>query len=770
MDLIRKKRRVIHRTEAIEKQRTKLPAVMMEQEIVEAVKENHVVIISGDTGCGKSTQVPQFLYEAGFGQICVTQPRRVAALSLAKRVAEEMNNEELVGYQVRYDKKNNTNASIKFETDGILLKEIQSDFLLKMYDVVIIDEAHERSINCDILLGLLSRSIAARADRGHPLKLVIMSATLRLSDFVENKRLFPNNPPPVVSIAAKTYPVNIHYEKTTEEDYVEAAYGKVLDIHRKLPAGSILVFLTGRHEILELVRMLKTATAKSNKRSEAAAVEDTLIEDSAAEDSEGETGEVELAGEDEEFDDSLEENRGKFSLGGVSGEPIDCDEEKTGGRVKRFVGESFGGKLKVVPLYAQLSNEAQMRAFEVTTDARTVIVSSNVAEAALTLPNVRYVVDCGKEKRREFFSSGVSRFRVVFESKASANQRAGRAGRVGEGHCYRLFSTAVFAEHMADFPPVEITQVALDHPLLFMASLGITEFKKFPWVTRPSDAGIVTAVNRLQAVGAFTVESKLALTELGRAMATLPVAPRHALMLLRAARRPEVLSVACAAVAGLTVGEIFEEPPPPKCGWRNCATDIDALVWAVCAWLCTPASYGDRFCEEHGLRPRAVTEAASLAQQLWRVVSRKLDVSDTVKASAFRPVDNASMGFLRDCIVEGLIDRIAVKSETEIKKYRTSEGVDAVIHNQSRSAHERHTLVAFNEIIVKDKASIMRTVVPVDPSFLAKVKSSLIERGKIVKFPPPMRLADGRMMGFFQPIYRPLEFGLGTVEMEISGV
>ena len=218
--------------------------------------------------------------------------------------------------------------------------------------------------------------------------------------------------------------------------------------------------------------------------------------------------------------------------------------------------------------------------------------------------------------------SGGSFSRLVFLGSESFSsraplpiERAGRAGRVGEGHCYRLFSPAVFAKHMEDFAPVEITQVALDQPLLFMGSLGITDFIKFPRVTRPLETAVKSGVRRLQALGAFASGTPLSVTFLGRAIATLPVAPRHGLILLRAARQPEILSVACAAVAGLTVGELFEEPAPPKCGWRTSPTDIDAIVWAVCASMCTQTS--DQFCQEHGLRARAVGEAVSLAQQLW---------------------------------------------------------------------------------------------------------------------------------------------------------
>ncbi|KAL3689516.1 hypothetical protein R1sor_015825 [Riccia sorocarpa] len=268
---------VVHvkRPEDVEKGRQNLPIVMMEQEIMEAIHENAAVIVCGETGCGKTTQVPQFLYEAGYGSglsnerggmIGVTQPRRVAVLGTARRVAHELNVTlgQEVGFQVRHDRKLGEKSSIKFMTDGILLRELQGDFLLRKYSAIVLDEAHERSLNTDILIGMLSRIVPLRQKlydqqanaRGKaavengkdgneardpnlitPLKLVIMSATLRVEDFTANTRMFPT-PPPVIRVPARQFPVSVHFSKKTELiDYVGAAYKKVCAIHRKLPPG-----------------------------------------------------------------------------------------------------------------------------------------------------------------------------------------------------------------------------------------------------------------------------------------------------------------------------------------------------------------------------------------------------------------------------------------------------------------------------------------------------------------------------------------------------
>uniref|UniRef100_A0ACD5ZMV5 Uncharacterized protein n=1 Tax=Avena sativa TaxID=4498 RepID=A0ACD5ZMV5_AVESA len=279
----------VSRPHEVEKARRDLPIIMMEQEIMEAIYENSVVILCGETGCGKTTQVPQFLYEAGFGTsnradrkgiIGITQPRRVAVLATSKRVSYELGLKlgKEVGFQVRHDKKVGSKCSIKFMTDGILLREVQSDILLRRYSVIILDEAHERSLNTDILIGMLSRIIKIRktiyADQQKeirsgkniipeemisPLKVVLMSATLQLKEFISNRRLF-DVIPPAVEVPARQFPVTVHFTKRTHDDYLAQAYKKVLSIHKSLPPGGILVFVTGQREVDYLCKKLQKAS------------------------------------------------------------------------------------------------------------------------------------------------------------------------------------------------------------------------------------------------------------------------------------------------------------------------------------------------------------------------------------------------------------------------------------------------------------------------------------------------------------------------------
>lgn len=254
----------VERDPEIQATRLKLPILAEEQIIMETISENSIVILAGETGSGKTTQVPQFLYEAGYantdrGLIAITEPRRVAAISMSKRVATEMNvSTDVVSYLIRFEGNVTDRTRIKFVTDGVLLKEIENDFFLSQYSVIILDEAHERSVYTDILVGLLSRIVILRAKKGKPLKLIIMSATMRVKDFTENRTLF-SKVPPVINVESRQFPVTVHFNKTTANDYVREAYLKAVKIHTKLPEGGMLIFLTGQKEVNFMVKQLRKA-------------------------------------------------------------------------------------------------------------------------------------------------------------------------------------------------------------------------------------------------------------------------------------------------------------------------------------------------------------------------------------------------------------------------------------------------------------------------------------------------------------------------------
>eukprot|EP00927_Polykrikos_kofoidii_P034413 TRINITY_DN29210_c0_g1_i1.p1 TRINITY_DN29210_c0_g1~~TRINITY_DN29210_c0_g1_i1.p1 ORF type:complete len:1369 (-),score=352.93 TRINITY_DN29210_c0_g1_i1:131-4192(-) len=876
----------VERTERIEEQRARLPAVMVEQEFVEMVLANDVVLVCGDTGCGKSTQIPQFLYEAGLCdgdrfRIAVTQPRRVAAISVSQRVGDELNDLRRVGYQVRYDRSQCSNdMRIKFMTDGILLREVQADFLCQQYSTIVIDEAHERGVNCDILIGLLSRVVQQRRQSYNeaiakgvgkekllpPLRLVIMSATLRLCDFTENRKLF-SIPPPVLRIDARTFPVTVHFARRTEEDYIKAAHRSVVKIHKQLPPGTILVFVTGREEVRRLCRLLrqssqrmisgkeaaeegeapeededeeaalegtnmldasddeghefddelpaasqekaekqdvstedaerptkkrklkKGATAKKKakraadaeddgaggkeegeaneeaaeaddvvtkeadkpkrtgklkKKKKAAAAADDAADDKVAVEKADDIGKVTVENADDmeepEINFNIDDDEDTVTLDPKAASDIaedakdaeakrqkkvhmtKLDKSRTAGGV--FKGIGFGeGPLHVLPLFAQLAARDQMAPFKDPPDnARVVVVATNVAETSVTLPNIRYVVDCGHEKRRVYrASSGVSAFKVDRISKASSDQRAGRSGRLGPGHTYRLYSSAAFENHFKAFAPIAMLNTPMDPVLLLLSSIGVPRLDIFPWPTPPSRESVGAATRRLRALGALqaSIDDKdetaelasdkaaMMCTPLGSRLAKIPVAPRYGKMLLAAISASEhleshIVGHACAIVAALSVGNLTcwesyaadsEEQPAAAAGqehemarekreaeqrlkearnkeaprWSTLRDDCDGLLWIMggYAWaLDAGEDAADDFCKSNRINPRNVSEAYSLMQQLGTLLHKRLSL-DSIGVELElplmpTPMDKIQAMKLRECVFEGLVDHVAV--------------------------------------------------------------------------------------------------------------
>lgn len=571
---------VVCRDSGIEAVRSKLPAYAMEQELVEACMNRLCVVVTGGTGCGKSTQVPQFLYEAGFScrvgekhlQIGITQPRRIAAIAVADRVREELGDHgEVVSHHVRFDQSPSIqNSRIKFMTDGILMRIFQGDFLLRDFSVIVLDEVHERSTNCDILLGLLTRVVQLRKqlfEQGKidlpPLRLVLMSATVRLCDFLDNKRLF-TKPPFRIHFPSKTHPVTVHFAKQTPEDYVEQAKSTILRIHNRLPAGSILVFLTSQQDITKLQKLLqpKSHRVETPGAMDLADEEDLDETEKHAVDT---THQLEVTNTDqlgeldqpnESIQKSKEENKSakmiapSFNIGDeeketttdLMPEEVDRADAMKGEQTVSWSGVACGeGKLRVVPLYASLPPEKQAEAFALpANNERIVIIATNVAETSLTLPNIRYVVDSGYSKQRIYSSTGgSSRFEVKLIAKANADQRAGRAGRIGEGHCYRLYSSAVFQHEFEDYPPVQLLNTPLDGVLLSLSSMGVPNLLTFPFPNAPKEIAVLAAAQRLVKLGIIEKSKSDAVTEfninsLGKLCNKLPLSPRYAVMIIRA--------------------------------------------------------------------------------------------------------------------------------------------------------------------------------------------------------------------------------------------
>ncbi|RWS22482.1 putative ATP-dependent RNA helicase DHX37-like protein, partial [Leptotrombidium deliense] len=456
----------VPRLHEVEKGRLQLPILAEEQIIMETVRYNPVVVICGETGSGKTTQVPQFLFEAGYARsakICVTEPRRVAAISMSRRVAYEMNfSNNIVSYQIRFDGNINPETKICFVTDGILMREIQKDFLLSSFSVIIIDEAHERSLYSDILIGLLSRIIPLRYKKGSPLRLIIMSATLRVEDFTSNSNLFKVEPK-ILRVQSRQFSVTIHFSKKTPEDYVQEAYAKVCSIHRTFGDGGILVFVTGQQEVYQLCSKLRRTFAVKST----ASVENNLSADNCREASKKKN----VKHKQKKLNDLMPSiNLDDYTPLSDEEEEMFNDETEKKSEEEHEVVESSCKPIYCRPLFAKLDEEKQSEIFTPPPEgSRLCVVATNIAETSLTIPGIKYVVDTGKVKVKVFDKlTGVSTMIVTWTSKASADQRAGRAGRTSNGHCFRLYSSAVFKEHFPQFSTPEIVSKPVDELFLQM--------------------------------------------------------------------------------------------------------------------------------------------------------------------------------------------------------------------------------------------------------------------------------------------------------------
>lgn len=410
------------RSEEIQKARLDLPILQEEYAVMEAIMYKPVVIICGETGSGKTTQVPQFLYESGFTMnnrmIGVTEPRRVAAISMSQRVGYELGlSSAEVSYQIRYEGNVTDKTKIKFMTDGVLMKEIRHDFLLRKYSAIIIDEAHERSLYSDILIGFLSRLVQTRQQRGDPLKLIIMSATLRVEDFTANNRLF-KVAPPVIKIDSRQFPVNVHFTKQTRPNYMREAFKKAVKVHATLPDGGILVFVTGRQEVKRLCRQLREKfplkdgqknTAKEEKvNKEEEKEEDDICDEKQSKKKDANdvnqitTSSISLdrysvTPNDEEDVDRVVDDFDYIDNEDEEQDVSDEDENEDDEDEDILGSVSTDMPLYCLPLYSTLPSHKQARVFrKPPPGCRLCVIATNVAETSLTIPDIKYVIDTGK--------------------------------------------------------------------------------------------------------------------------------------------------------------------------------------------------------------------------------------------------------------------------------------------------------------------------------------------------------------------------------------
>uniref|UniRef100_A0A671KVW9 RNA helicase n=1 Tax=Sinocyclocheilus anshuiensis TaxID=1608454 RepID=A0A671KVW9_9TELE len=431
----------------LRKEQKSLPIFQYRDRIVELVRTHPVVVVAGDTGCGKSTQVPQYLLASGFNHIACTQPRRIACISLAKRVSFESLNQygSKVGYQIRFESSRTTATKLLFLTEGLLLRQIQRDASLGQYQVLIVDEVHERHLHCDFLLGVLRSLLPLRPD----LRLVLMSATI-------NIKLFSSyfNSAPVLQVPGRLFPIQVIYQPIPPEEQVSRSekldprpYLRVLQgIDQRYPPeerGDLLLFLSGVAEISTIQEACQTYATHT----------------------------------------------------------------------QRWI---------VLPLHSTLSLAQQDKVFDIAPPGvRKCIISTNIAETSVTIDGVRFVVDSGKVKEMSFDPKAkMQRLQEFWISRASSEQRKGRAGRTGPGVCYRLYSESDY-DAFAPYPVPEIHRVALDSLILQMKSMGLGDPRTFAFIDPPPASSIQTAVMYLKEQGALDEHGEL--TPIGRLLAQLPV-------------------------------------------------------------------------------------------------------------------------------------------------------------------------------------------------------------------------------------------------------
>jgi ATP-dependent helicase HrpA len=464
-----------------------LPVSQKKEDIKAAIESSQVIVLCGETGSGKTTQLPKICLELGRGikgLIGHTQPRRIAARSVAQRVASELATPlgVAVGYKIRFGDKTSSDTYIKVMTDGILLAETQGDRYLENYDTLIIDEAHERSLNIDFLLGYLKQLLPKRPD----LKIIITSATIDPQRFSKHF-----NDCPIVEVSGRTYPVDVVYrpalqfeEPVDEEDVQQSLpddydpFQHLLDSVNEVLShgpGDILIFLPGEREIREIAD---------------------------------------------------------------------------------FLHDRLGTDIELLPLFARLSSDEQQRIFA-PHNKRRIVLATNVAETSLTVPGIRYVIDPGYARISHYSPrSKVQRLHVEAISQASANQRAGRCGRVAAGVCLRLYSKEDF-DSRPQFTDPEILRTNLAAVILQMKSLNLGEPQTFPFLEPPDIRQIRDGYNTLRELGAVDEEDHI--TPVGRDLARLPADPRIARMILEAHREnvlPEVLIIA----AALTIPDPRDRP------------------------------------------------------------------------------------------------------------------------------------------------------------------------------------------------------------------
>ena len=636
---------------------TELPIAARADEIAEAIANHQVVVLSGETGSGKSTQLPLICLQMGLGVggfIGHTQPRRIAARSVAARIAEQLQTRigETVGYKIRFGDQTSPQTLVKLMTDGILLAETGSDRFLNQYEVIIIDEAHERSLNIDFLLGYLRRLLPKRPD----LKLIITSATIDTARFAEHFTLDPANPVPVINVEGRTYPVDIEYmpvggerdSEADDQDLETATVEAVLELGNR-DWGDMLVFLPTEQAIRSLAKKLRA----------------------------------------------------------------------------RLLDSDRGGRTEILPLYARLTTEQQNSIFKPGA-ARRIVLATNVAESSITVPRIRYVVDQGLARISRYAPrSKVQRLPIEAISQASADQRAGRCGRVAAGVCVRLFGEDDYKQRPR-FTTPEIRRTNLASVILQTVALHLGAIDEFPFIDPPGNDAIRDGYKTLHEIGA--VDEARRLTRLGKQLARLPVDPRVGRMLFAGSANgclEEVLAIASA----LEVQDPRVRPPERQAAadqahsqWLDDDSDFIAVL-NLWNWL---HARRESLSNSQFRRACAQNHLSFMLVQQWMDVHRQLK-SLCREHRLQLASDRDNYASIHQALLTGLLSGVAMI--TDRREYVGAGGIKFVLWPGSgvSKGKSKPEWVLVAEI-VETSQRFGRMVARIDPGWIEALATHIVRR------------------------------------------
>ncbi len=614
-----------------------LPVYAQRDRILQALETHQVLVVESPTGSGKTTQLPVILHEAGYGRngvIGVTQPRRIAAVSVTEFIARQLGEQvgETVGYKMRFEDRTGPGTSLKIMTDGILLQELKLDYSLSQYGVIVVDEAHERSLNIDFILGLLKRVMRQRPE----FKVIVSSATINAAIFSE---YFDSCP--VIRIETPMYPVQVIYNPPPVDGDPEALIQTITRVVERTvaerPEGDILIFLSGE-------RLIK-----------------------------------------------------------------DC--------VTTLLMQPFRSRLDVRPLYGRLSREEQESVFPPAAEGRIkVVVSTNVAETSLTIDGITTVIDSGLAKMNYYnpktYTSSLIEGPI---SRASANQRKGRAGRTRPGHCYRIYKRDDY-ERRPLFTTEEIYRTDLSEVVLRMAELDIADFDAFDFISSPDARDLASAIESLKLLAAIDGDNSL--SEIGRMMVRFPLSPRHSRIIVEAIRRyPQVVDEAVTATAFLSTNSPFLLPMGEEMEarhahhqYRDDLGDFLSYLKLFAAYCSAPKK--EKFCETRYLDPQTMGEIRNVKDQLDEIVSTM-------------GVPLLSGGPIADylcAVATGLIQFVCVQTGRGSYASLTAERI--LIHPGSVMFRESPRFIVAGEI-VRTSRTYARSVSAIEEQWIKRISMDL---------------------------------------------